>query len=189
MFWYQRSFGRVVGSALQTVRAISKAASYLSEVILLNHPLKQTAYQASNNFITTYIMARLWSFCLTLWGTWKASASRCAALLLSPHSSDLQSSPPLFYFFLTPPPPSSLFPCLSSLNLSSSCRSYASPVLCSAVLITVPFSCLETAEEMWRGREHLLTQSKHWSLLYKVYGKFSSQSKVQFVFQGVVFSC
>lgn len=103
MFWYQRSFGRVVGSALQTVRAISKAASYLSEVILLNHPLKQTAYQASNNFITTYIMARLWSFCLTLWGTWKPSASRCAALLLSPHSSDLQSSPPLFYFFLTPP--------------------------------------------------------------------------------------
>lgn len=92
-----------------------------------------------------------------------------------------------FIFFS--PPPSSLFPCLSSLNLSSSCRSYASPVLCSAVLITVPFSCLETAEEMWRGREHLLTQSKHWSLLYKVYGKFSSQSKVQFVFQGVVFSC
>ena len=33
----------VVGSAWQTVKAISKAASYLSEVILLNHPPKQIA--------------------------------------------------------------------------------------------------------------------------------------------------
>ena len=65
----------------------------------------------------------------------------------------------LFLFFF----PSSLFPCLSSLNLSSSCCSYASLVLYSAVLITVPFSCLETEydEDMWRGRKHLLTQSKH----------------------------
>lgn len=58
---------------------------------------------------------------------------------------------PFFSFF-------SLFPCLSSLNLSSSCCSVARPVLFSAVRITVPFSCQETEydEDMQRGKEHLL---------------------------------
>lgn len=82
MYWYQRSFGRLVGSALQTVRAISKAASYLSEVILLNHPLKQTAYDALNNFITTYIKAGLcsWSnICESL----ESYESRCGSFSLS----------------------------------------------------------------------------------------------------------
>lgn len=101
MYWYQRSFGRVVGSVLQTVRVISKAASYLSEVILLNHPLKRIAYEAPNNFITTYIKARLWS-CSNLWETWKASVSRCAALPLSPRSFDLQSLPASVSFFFSP---------------------------------------------------------------------------------------
>lgn len=114
------------------------------------------AYKAPNNFITTYIKAKLWS-CSHLWETWKPSVSHCAAPPLSPHSFDLQSLAASVPFFL-----SSLFPCLSSLNLSSSCCSIASPVLCSAVLITVPFSCQETEydEDMWRGREHLLTRSE-----------------------------
>lgn len=98
MFWYQKSFGRVVGSALQTVRAASKAASYLSEVILSNHPPKRIAYEAPNNFITTYIKARLWS-CSDLWETWKASVSRCAALPLSPRSFDPQPLPASVSFF------------------------------------------------------------------------------------------
>lgn len=171
MVWCQRIF---VGSALQTVGAVSKAASYPSEVISLNHPLKRIAYQSSNNFITTYIKARLWSsaWIFFLGGGLGSRLRAAASLFHSPRSFDLQSLPALFSLFL----PSSLFPCLSSLNLSSSCCSYASPVLCSAVLITMPFSCLETEydEEMWRGREHLLTQCKHWTLLYKEHGKFSS---------------
>lgn len=88
---YQRSFGRVAGSGLQTVRAFFfffEAASYLSEVILLNHPQKQTAYEAPNNFITTYIKTKLWS-CSDLWVTWKPSVSRCAAFPLSPRPFDL----------------------------------------------------------------------------------------------------
>lgn len=79
--------------------------------------------------------------------------------LLSPPKICLTYSlwQPLFYFF---PLLQSLFPCLSSLNLSSSCCSFASPVLCSAVLITMPFSCQETKydDDMRRGREHLQTE-------------------------------
>lgn len=68
----------------------------------------------------------------------------------------------MFFFFSSP----LCFFALSSLNLSTSCCSYASPVFCSAVLITVLFSCQETEydEDMCRGREHLVTQSKHQTL-------------------------
>lgn len=169
MFGYQRSFGRVVGSALQTVRAISKAASYLHEVILLNHHPKPTRplitllpHISRPSFGLAHICGRLGSH------PW-ATVLLLHSLLISLTYSHWRL---LFPFFL-----SSLFPCLSSLNLSSSCCSIASPVLCSAVLITVPFSCQETEydEDMWRGREHLLTRSEHQTVLYKVYGKFKNE--------------
>lgn len=161
MFGYQRRFGRVVGLALQTVRAISKAASYLRKVILLIHHPKPTRplitllpHISRPSFGLAHICGRLGSH---PWAT--------VLLLVRLTYSHWQL---LFPFFL-----SSLFPCLSSLNLSSSCCSIASPVLCSAVLITVPFSCQETEydEDMWRGREHLLTQSEHQTMLYKVLWK------------------
>lgn len=68
-------------------------------------------------------------------------------------SENFRATPLVSRFFF-----SSLFPCLSSLNLSSSSCSVARPVLFSALLITVPFSCQETAydEDMRRGKEHLL---------------------------------
>lgn len=144
---YQWSFGRAVGSGVADCRSLFffssfEAASYLSEVILLNHPQKQTAYEAPNNFITTYIKTKLW-WCSDLWVTWKPSASRCAAFPFSTRLFDLQSLPASVFFFFFFSSPLCFF-ALSSLNLSTSCCSYASPVFCSAVLITVLFSCQET---------------------------------------------
>lgn len=60
MRWYQTGFGRERRriQCCRLVRAVSKAASSRSEVILLNHPLKRIVYKAPNNFITTYIKGR-----------------------------------------------------------------------------------------------------------------------------------
>ncbi len=95
MCWYQRSSGRVAGSALQS--------HFQSSIILkwghfVESPPKRIAYEAPNNFITTYIKARLWS-CSDLWESWKPSVSRCAALSLCPRSFDLQSSSASVSFF------------------------------------------------------------------------------------------
>lgn len=108
--------------------------------------------------------------CPHLWKTWKSSASNYSSPLASENLFDLQSLAAAVLFFSLC---SSLCsPCLSSLNLSSSCCSFASPVLCSAVLITMPFSCQETKydDDTRRGSEHLQTgvwggrgeQTSHW---------------------------
>lgn len=137
---------------------LSKAASYQLEVILINRhntrPLIALLPHISGPSLG------LGHVCGGL------GSHRWAAVPRSPHSFDLPSLAASVLFFFPLP---SLFPCLSSLNLSSSCCSVASPVLCSAVLITVPFSCQETEYDgdMWRSREHLQTRSEHQTVLYK----------------------
>lgn len=127
---------------------LTSIISTVTEVILLNHPLKRLAYEASHNFITTYIKARLCFLCFFFWleFVW-ASEAICKLLLMLFHSllAHLTRSQCrlCFVFF------SALSPLFVSLPVfiklvKFSAAAIASLVLCSAVLITVPFSCLET---------------------------------------------
>lgn len=87
---------------------------------------------------------------------WKPSVSHCATLLLAS-----------VFFFL-------LLLLFVSLPVFIKLVEFlaASHVLRSAVFIVVPISCLETEHEydMWRGGEHLMTQSKRPTLLCEVCG-------------------
>lgn len=138
VYWYQRIFGRELW--FQCCRA----ASYLSEVILLNHPWSESPTRPL----------------ITLLPHISACASCSAAPPLCPRSLDPSLITNFSFLAL------SLFLYLSSLNLSSFLLQLCQTCI---ILIIVSFSCLETGcdddKDLWRGGEHLLTQSKHQTLL------------------------